>query len=110
MAREDNLSKADEMFRKINYQKYDNHPEHDLPPEPNMWSTQDVRQLYYEQRGTLEDGREAVEHIHFDLENKNVICYATVDGKCTLVPLSMDELLAILEVCKERGWLDGTKV
>lgn len=107
MEKEDNLSKADKMFKKMNYEKHDNHPEEDGPIEPNTFVTQDMRQLYYEQKGTLEDGREAVEHIQFDLKNKNVICYATVDGKCTLVPLSMDELLAILEVCKERGWLDG---
>lgn len=110
MAREDNLSRADKMFREIDYQKYDNHPEHDLPLEPNMWSTQDCRRLYYEQKGILEDGRQGLEHIEFDLSRRNVICYAMVENRYTPAPLSMDELLAILEVCKERGWLDGTKI
>lgn len=100
------MSKADYLFKKIDYEKYDNHPEHDLPPEPNMWSTQDCRRLYYEQKGILTNGRKAIEHIEFDLNRKNVICYATLDGKYTVVPLCMDELLAIVEVCKERGWLN----
>ena len=107
MDKKDNLSKADKMFKKIDYEKHDNHPEEDLPSEPNTFTTQDCRQLYYEQKGVLKDGRKAIEHIEFDLHRKNVICYATIEGRFTVVPLCMDELLAIVEVCKERGWLDG---
>jgi len=55
----------------------------------------------------LENGRSGLEHIEFDLHRRNVVCYATIDNEYTPTPLSMDELLAIVEVCKERGWLDG---
>lgn len=97
---------ADEMFEKLDYKKHDNHPEEDEPTKPNMFVTQDMRQLYYEQRGNLNDDRYAVEHIHFDLKSKNVVCYATIDGKYTVVPLCMDELKAIYKKCQERGWLE----
>lgn len=101
----DKYSEADEMFEKLGYKKYDNHPEHDLPPEPNMWSTQDMRRLYYEQKAYLNDGRYAVEHIEFDLIRKNVVSYSIIDGKLYVVPLNMQELLAINKKCEELRWL-----
>ena len=100
------MSKADDMFEKLGYKKYDNHPEFDEPIEPNTWSTQDCRQLYYEQEGTLEDGRHGLEHIQFDLIRKNVYFYATIDNKLTPVPLNMQELQTINEKCKELRWLE----
>lgn len=30
------MNKADDMFKKLGYKKYDNHPEFDEPMEPNM--------------------------------------------------------------------------
>ena len=99
------MSKADEMFEELGYKKYDNHPEHDLPPEPNMWSTQDCRQLYYEQTGVIENGRIGREIIYLDLFRKNVVCCAFIDNKRTPVPLNMKELQAINEKCKELGWI-----
>lgn len=99
------MSKADEMFEELGYKKYDNHPEHDLPPEPNMWSTQDCRQLYYEQTGVIEDERSGRERIYFDLIRKNVVCSASIDNRLTVVPLNTKELQAINEKCKELGWI-----
>ena len=92
---------ADEMFEELRYEKYDNHPEDDLPPKPNMFSTQDVRRLYYEQRGILKNGLKAIEHIEFELQDRNVVCWAKVDEKLTVVPLGMQELQAINKKCKE---------
>ena len=92
---------ADEMFEELRYEKYDNHPEDDLPPKPNMFSTQDARRLYYEQRGILKNGLKAIEHIEFELQDRNVVCWAKVDEKLTVVPLGMQELQAINKKCKE---------
>lgn len=95
---------ADEMFNELKYKKYDNHPEQDFPPEPNMFSTQDVRRLYYEQEGILKNGIKALEHIEFDLIAKNVVCLAKINGRFTVVPLGMKELQAINKKCQELGW------
>lgn len=92
---------ADEMFEELRYEKYDNHPEDDLPPKPNMFSTQDARRLYYEQRGILKNGLKAIEHIEFELQDRNVVCWAKVDEKLTVVPLGMQELQAINEKVRE---------
>lgn len=100
------MKTADEMFEELRYEKYDNHPEHDLPPKPNMFSTQDVRRLYYEQRGILKNGLKAIEHIEFELQDRNVVCWAKVDEKLTVVPLGIQELQAINKKCQELGWLD----
>ncbi len=54
----------------------------------------------------LINGISAIEHIEFDLKRRNVICYATLDGKYTVVPLCMQELQAINKKCEELGWLD----
>lgn len=98
------MSKADEMFFELGYKKYDNHPEEDFPPEPNIFTTQDVRRLYYEQKGTLRIGVEGLEHIEFDLIEKNVVCWAKINNRFVLVPLNMKELQAINEKVKELGW------
>ena len=98
--------KADEMFKELGYKKHDNHPEDDLPPEPNMLSTQDCRRLYYEQEGELKGGQYGLEHIEFNTISKHIVCYATLDGKMTVVPLNLKELGAINQKCIELGWLD----
>lgn len=92
---------ADEMFEELRYEKYDNHPEDDLPPEPNMFTTQDVRRLYYEQTGVLESGMKGLEHIEFDLIKRNVVCWAKINDRFVLVPLSMQELQAINKKVRE---------
>ena len=92
---------ADEMFEELRYEKYDNHPEDDLPPEPNMFTTQDVRRLYYEQTGVLENGMKGLEHIEFDLIKRNVVCWAKINDRFVLVPLSMQELQAINKKVRE---------
>ena len=92
---------ADEMFEELRYEKYDNHPEDDLPPKPNMFSTQDVRRLYYEQRGILKNGLKAIEHIEFDLIKRNVVCWAKINDRFVLVPLSIQELQAINKKVRE---------
>lgn len=95
---------ADEMFEKLGYKKYDNHPEFDLPPEPNMWSTLDCRKLYYEQEGELMGGRHGLEHIEFFLMSEIVGFYALLDGKMTVVPLNLKELAAINKKVEELRW------
>ena len=96
---------ADEMFEELGYKKYDNHPEHDLPLKANMFSTQDARRLYYEQKGKLKNELEAIEHIEFDLIRKNVVCWATLNKRFVVVPLSIKELKAINKKCEELGWI-----
>lgn len=95
------MKTADEMFFELGYEKYDNHPEEDFPPEPNMFTTQDVRRLYYEEKGTLRIGVEGLEHIEFDLIKKNVVCWARINGRFTIVPLSIKELQAINKKIEE---------
>ena len=95
------MSKADKMFEKLGYIKYDNHPEQDFPTEPNMFTTQDVRRLYYEQTGVLESGMKGLEHIEFDLIKRNVVCWAKINNRFVLVPLSMQELQAINKKVRE---------
>ena len=96
---------ADEMFEELGYIKYDNHPEQNFPPEPNMFITQDVRRLYYEQTGVSENGMRRLEHIEFDLIKRNVVCWAKINDRFVLVPLSMKELQAINKKCQELGWI-----
>ena len=96
---------ADELFEELKYEKYDNHPEQDFPTEHDTFSTQDVRRLYYEQRGTLKNGMEALEHIEFDLIPKNVVCWAKINERFTVVPLGMQELQAINKKVEELGWI-----
>ena len=97
---------ADELFEELGYEKYDNHPEQDFPPEPNMFTTQDVRRLYYEQTGTLNNGMKGLEHIEFDLIKRNVVCWARIDDRFVVVPLNMKELQAIRKKCQEKGWIE----
>lgn len=99
------MSKADEMFEKLGYEKFDNHPEDDYPPEPNMWTTQDERTIEYIQKGEVR-GHYAREIICFHPRTKNIVCSALVGDRATIVPLSMQELQAINLKCKELGWIE----
>ena len=96
---------ADELFKELGYIKYDNHPEQDFPTEPNMFTTQDVRRLYYEQTGVLESGMKGLEHIEFDLIKRNVVCWAKINDRFVLVPLSMQELQAINKKVEKLKWI-----
>ena len=96
---------ADEMFEELKYEKYDNHPEHDFPPKPNTFSTQDVRRLYYEQKGIFKNGMEVLEHIEFDLIAKNVVCWTKINRRFTVVPLGKQELQAINKKVQELEWI-----
>lgn len=99
---------ADELFEELGYEKHDNHPEQDFPPEPNMWYTQDVRVLRYTQVGEVR-GVSAKEIIEFDLHGKNVVCSAFIGDKATVVPLSIKEIQAIYKKCEELKMLFHTK-
>ena len=66
-----------------------------------MFTTQDVRRLYYEQTGVLENGMKGLEHIEFDLIKRNVVCWAKINDRFVLVPLSMQELQAINKKVRE---------
>lgn len=101
------MSKADEMFDELGYEKYDNHPEADFPPEPNIWVTQDERVIEFTQKGEIRGNyaRYAREIICFYPRTKNVVCSAFIGNKATVVPISMQELAAINEKCKELKWI-----
>lgn len=91
---------ADELFEELGYIKYDNHSEDDYPPEPNTWTTQDMRILEYTQLGEV-NGNLAKEIITFDLYKQAVICSAFINTKPTIVPLSIEEIFAITKKIQE---------
>lgn len=95
---------ADEMFEKLNYIKYDNHPESDEPPKPNMWTTQDCRIIEYTSKGII-NGKECMERISFDVLSERVICEAFVNGRrIGIVHFNTDEIKAIKKKMEELGW------
>mgnify|MGYP003305776112 FL=1 len=102
------MSKADEMFEKLNYKKFDNHPKEEL--EPNKWVTQDCRIIEYKQQGTIK-GIEYTLFIRFHIEGKVVEIGASEKregyrefGRYRNPILNMQELQAINEKVKELGW------
>ena len=99
------MKTADEMFKELDYKKYDNHPEEDYPPEPNTWTTQDERVIEYTQTGEV-NGMPAREVIKFYPMRKNVIVSAVVGIRPTIVPLSIEEIQAIYKKCEELRYLD----
>lgn len=97
---------ADEMFEELEYKKFDNHPEHDLPPEPNMWSTQDCRVIDYTAEATI-NGHHCLQRISFEMLSKRIICEGFCDGRVTrAIPFSAEEIQAINKKCQELGWLE----
>lgn len=94
------MSKADEMFKELGYEKFDNHPEEDEEVRDHMWTTQDERTIEYIQKGEVR-GHYAREIISFHPRTKNIICCAFIGDRGTIVPLSMQELQAINEKVKE---------
>lgn len=102
------MSKADEMFEKLNYKKFDNHPEEEL--EPNKWVTQDCRIIEYKQQETIK-GTEYTLFIRFHIVGKVIEIGASEKregyrelGRYRNPILNMQELQAINEKVKELGW------
>lgn len=102
---------ADEMFRKLGYKKYDNHPEDEIIEE-NKWVTQDSRVIEYTQKGTIK-GVLYTLFIRFHINGKVVEIGASErrEGYREMMRyrnpiLNMQEMQAINEKVKELGWLD----
>ena len=99
-------SEADEMFKKLGYRKFDNHPEHDLPPEPNMWSTQDCRVIEYTDEAII-DGKHCLQRISFEILSEKVLCEAFLNNRrIGFIPFNAKEIKAMYLKCKEKGWID----
>lgn len=64
------MSKADEMFKKLGYEKFDNHPLEEKI-EPNKWTTQDCRVIEYTQKATI-NGSFYTLFIRFHIQGKRV--------------------------------------
>lgn len=99
------MSIADEMFNKLGYVKYDNHPEQDEEENKNKdyFVTQDVRQIIYEQKDTI-DGNNCLERIVFEPFYKYFYAEGFKNGHRLPAPLNIKEVEAIYEKCKELGW------
>lgn len=100
------MSKADEIFEKLGYKKFDNHPEEEKA-EPNKWTTQDCRVIEYIQKGTIE-GIFYTLFIRFHIEGKVIEIGASErrEGYREIARyrnpiLNMQELQAINEKVKE---------
>lgn len=103
------MSKADEMFEKLGYEKFDNHPEEEKL-EPNKWVTQDCRVIEYKQSETI-NGELYTLYIRFHIAGKRIEIGAnkrpleirTMSMKLNPI-LNSKELQAINEKVKELGW------
>ena len=95
---------ADEMFKELGYMKYDNHPEHDLPPEPNMFSTQDCRVIEYVAKEII-NKKDCEERIRFEIIGERIVTEAFLNGyRIGVVPFNAKEIQAINKKCQELGW------
>ena len=79
------MSKADEMFEKLGF------PE--IEKEYNYFKYKSV------------GGKKG--YIRFETEEKTVCAYKTIYGMEFIRSITMQELQAINQKCKELGWLDG---
>lgn len=102
---------ADEMFEKLEYKKFDNHPEEDEEIEENKWVTQDCRVIEYTQSKTIK-GIFYTLFIRFHIVGKVIEIGATERregyremGRYRNPIINMEELQAINEKCKELGWI-----
>ena len=102
---------ADEMFKELGYEKFDNHPE-DEELNLNKWTTQDCRVVEYSQKGTI-NGMFYTLFIRFHINGKIVEVGASERpanskqmARYRNPILNSKELQAINEKCKELGWLD----
>lgn len=102
---------ADEMFEKLGYEKFDNHPEEEKT-EPNKWITQDCRIIEYTQKETIK-GIFYTLFIRFHIEGK-AIEIGTSERRegCREMSnyrnpvLNIEELQAINQKCKELGLIE----
>ena len=94
------MSKADEMFKSLGYVKYDNHPEEDEENDEDYFTTQDIRQIRYEQRNN-----DCVEKIIF-IPSYKIVWVEAFKERCRIpAPLNAEEVRAINEKLKELGWI-----
>lgn len=106
------MSKADEMFEKLGYEKKDNHPEEDEQKiEPNKWVTQDCRVIEYTQKATI-NGSFYTLFIRFHIQGERVEIGASErrEGYREMSryrnPIfNAEELQAINEKVKELKWI-----
>ena len=101
---------ADEMFKELRYEKYDNHPEEEKA-EPNKWVTQDCRVIEYKQEGIIK-GMFYTLFIRFHIVGKVIEIGASERregyremGRYRNPIFNMKELQAINKKCKELGWI-----
>ena len=102
---------ADEMFEKLEYKKFDNHPEEDEEIEENKWVTQDCRVIEYTQSKIIK-GIFYTLFIRFHIVGKVIEIGATERregyremGRYRNPIINMQELQAINKKCKELGWI-----
>ena len=105
-----NMSKADEMFNELGYEKFDNHPDEEKE-DFGKWTTQDCRVIEYRQTATIR-GKFYTLFIRFHIEGKRVECGGTEKpensrefAKYRNPIFNAAEIQAINEKCKELGWL-----
>lgn len=103
------MSKADEMFEELGYEKFDNHPDEEKL-EPNKWVTQDCRVIEYTQSKTIK-GIFYTLFIRFHIQGQVIEIGASERregyremGRYRNPILNIKELQAINEKVKELGW------
>ena len=97
---------ADEMFKKLGYEKCDNHPEEEKP-EVNKWTTQDCRVIEYKQSETIR-GELYTLYIRFHVVGERIEIGAnkrTMSLKVNPI-LNIKELQAINKKVEELKWMN----
>lgn len=102
---------ADEMFKELGYEKFDNHPEDDEKTETNKWTTQDCRIIEYKQSETIR-GELYTLYIRFHVVGERIEIGAdkrpreirTMSLKLNPI-LNPNELQAINKKVEELGWM-----
>lgn len=100
------MSKADEMFKELGYEKIENHQEKELP-KASEWKTQDNPYIQY--LGKMDkDGVHYSMFIEFMTDSKLIQLGGSESGKNYQVfrnpILNLRDLQAINEKVKELGW------
>lgn len=100
---------ADEMFKELGYEKFDNHPPEEIS-EPNKWVTQDSRVIEYTQKEKIK-GVLYTLFIRFHINGKVIEIGASErrEGYREMMRyrnpiLNAQELQAINEKVKELKW------
>mgnify|MGYP004631424619 CR=1 FL=1 len=101
---------ADEMFKKLGYEKYDNHPEEEEKTEANKWTTQDCRIIEYKQSEMIK-GELYTLYIRFHIVGERIEIGADKrPQEIRIIPLKLNpmlnskELQAINKKVEELGW------